>query len=260
MNAANSLKTRLARGGTAMGSWITLGHPAVAEIMARAGFHWAAVDMEHSVISMREAAEIIRVLDLCGCAPLPRLSSNDPSQAKRLMDAGAHGVIVPMVNSREEAVRAVDSVRYPPAGKRGVGLARAQDYGHGFQDYRAWLEEHAVVVVQIEHIKAVENLADILAVDGVDGFLVGPYDLSGSLGVPGCFDHPDMAAALAEIRRAGAASGKAPGIHVVEPDPSAYARAVADGFRLIAYGVDIRMLDTACRAAAALLPPGKPNP
>src|SRR5665647_453617 len=122
----HQLKQALRQGELCLGSWITLAHPAIAEIMARAGFTWLAVDLEHSVITIREAEELIRVIKLSGVVPLVRLSANDPVQIKRVMDAGAHGVIVPMVNSTTQAEQAVASVYYPPQGRRGVGLARAQ--------------------------------------------------------------------------------------------------------------------------------------
>ena len=110
----------------ALGSWITLAHPAVAEIMANAGFDWLAIDLEHSVITIREAEELIRVIELSNVVPLVRLTSNNSDLIKRVMDAGAHGIIVPMVNSALDAEMAVQSIKYPPAGRRGVGLARAQ--------------------------------------------------------------------------------------------------------------------------------------
>lgn len=243
------IKEKLQRNELSIGSWITLAHPAIAEIMAKAGFDWLTVDLEHSVITIREAGELIRVIDLCGVTPLVRLSANDPVQIKRVMDAGAHGVIVPMVNSAAEAEQAVAAVQYPPKGRRGVGLARAQGYGGGFEAYKVWLEKEAVVIVQIEHIKAVENLESILSVDGVDGFIVGPYDLSGSLGVPGIFDHPLMQQAIERIKLVGFKSGKVPGIHIIEPMIEQLQKHIAEGYRFIAYSLDIRMLDKTCRDA-----------
>jgi 2-dehydro-3-deoxyglucarate aldolase len=242
------LKQALRQGKLCLGSWITLAHPAIAEIMARAGFTWLAVDLEHSVITIREAEELIRVVHLCGVAPLVRLSANNPVQIKRVMDAGAHGVIVPMVNSAVAAEQAVAAVYYPPRGRRGVGLARAQGYGDNFEGYRGWLQQEAVVIVQVEHILAVENLQEILAVDGVDGFMVGPYDLSGSLGIPGQFAHPLMQEAMERIRVGGANSRKAPGIHVVEPDLVELRRRLDQDYQFVAYSLDIRLLDRACRA------------
>jgi 2-dehydro-3-deoxyglucarate aldolase len=249
----NSLKKRLAAGEAALGSWITLANPGLAEIMARSGFDWLAVDLEHSVITIREAEELIRVVGLCGAAPLVRLSWNDSVQIKRVMDAGAHGVIVPMVNSAAEAEAAVAAVYYPPRGTRGVGLGRASRYGAGFAAYQEWLEDNALVIVQVEHIRAVENLEAILDTPGVDGFLVGPYDLSGSLGRPGDFGHPDFQSAMARIREVAAARNALSGIHVIEPDTAALRERLDQGYRFVAYSLDIRMLDTACRQGVAVL-------
>ena len=254
-SSPRSLKERLSSGQLTLGSWITLGHPAIAEIMARAGFDWLTVDLEHSTITLDQAGQLIRVCDLCGAPPLVRLPANDPVPIKRVMDAGAHGIIVPMVNTPEEAAAAVAALRYPPDGVRGVGLARAQGYGASFEDYRAWLAQEAVVIVQIEHILAVENLEAILAVEGVDGFIVGPYDLSGSLGRPGEFEHPDMLAAMERITQVVRRGGKPGGLHVVEPDPEELQRRVDEGYRFLAYSVDIRMLDVACRQGLGQLRP-----
>ena len=179
--------------------------------------------------------------------PLARLSANDPVQIKRVMDAGAHGVIVPMVNTPAAAEAAVEAVRYPPMGKRGVGLARAQGYGSSFDRYREWVNGESVVIVQVEHIEAVNNLEAILSVEGVDGFIVGPYDLSGSLGIPGQFDHPSMKGAMKRIRTVGLSSGKVFGIHVIEPNVEELRQRLDEGYSFVAYSLDIRMLDCACR-------------
>lgn len=246
-----SLKQRLAAGELTVGSWITLAHPAIAEIMARAGFDWLVADMEHSAIDMAGLQELIRTIGLAGTPPLVRLTSNDPALIKRAMDAGAHGIVVPMVESRADAEAAVAATYYPPRGRRGVGLARAQGYGASFPAYREWLEREAVVIIQIEHIGAVEDIDAILAVEGVDGFIVGPYDLSASMGMPGLLDHPDVEAAIARVREAGARAGKPGGLHVVEPDRTQIAVRIAEGFRFLAYSLDIRILDTVCRADLA---------
>lgn len=231
-----------------IGSWIQLGHPAIAEIMASAGFEWLVVDLEHSTIGLREAEELIRVIDLKGVVPLVRLSSNNPEQVKRVMDAGAHGVIVPMVNSEEEARAAVSAVKYPPKGHRSIGLARAQGYGTWFSEYFDWQQDHSLVVVQIEHIDAVNNLESILSVAGVDAYIVGPYDLSGSLGMPGEFKAPQFLEVMQQIRNMGEKLGVPGGVHIVEPDPTQLRQRIEEGNRFIAYGVDFRMLDVTCRA------------
>ncbi len=241
------LKQRLKQGDAVIGSWITLGHAGIAEIMARAGYDWLVVDLEHSVISIAAAGDLIRVIDLCGVAPLVRLTSNDRDQIKRVMDAGAHGIVVPMVNSAADATAAVAAVRYAPAGVRGVGLARAQGYGVRFREYFEWQAAHAVVIVQIEHRDALDQLDAILTVDGVDGFMIGPYDLSCSMGLPGQFDHPDFIAAMDQILAAGRRLGVPSGLHIVEPDCERLAASLAQGYRFIAYSVDIRLLDVAAR-------------
>lgn len=246
-----SLKKILTSGGSALGSWLTLPSPAIAEIMARAGYDWLACDLEHASLTLSECAELMRAASLAGATPLVRLSDNDPIQIKRVMDAGAQGIIVPMVLNAEQARAAVAAMHYPPRGTRGVGLFRAQGYGASFPEYKRWLAEESVCIVQIEHIEAVRNLESILAVDGVDGYIVGPYDLSASLGFPGEFDRPEVQAALAEIEAKGPLSGKAPGIHVVEPDPETFARRLAQGYRFVAYSLDIRMLDVSSRQGVA---------
>lgn len=246
-----SLKNKLKSNVVTIGSWITLAHPAIAEIMARAGFDWLVVDLEHSVITIKEAEELIRVINLCGVVPLVRLSTNDSVQIKRVMDAGAHGIIVPMVNNRAEADAAVEAVYYPPKGSRGVGLARAQGYGTTFQKYREWLDDEAVVIVQVEHIDAVNNLENILKVPGIDGYFIGPYDLSASMGLSGQFDHPDMVASIERIRQVGSLLNKPGGLHIVEPDNLQLEKRIKEGFKFIAYSLDTRMLDTACRAGLA---------
>jgi len=253
------LKEKLYNKELTVGSWISLAHPAIAEIMAKAGFAWLTVDLEHSVITIREAEELIRVIDLCGVVPLVRLSANDPVQIKRVMDAGAHGVIVPMVNTAEDALRAVEAVRYPAEGKRGVGLARAQGYGSSFEKYKKWVNRESIVIVQVEHIKAVENLDAIMSVEGVDGFIVGPYDLSGSLGVPGQFENRLMKAAMNSIKDFIKSSSKVAGIHVVEPDVIQLQERIKEGYKFLAYSLDIRMLDNICRSAMDSLKHLYPN-
>ncbi|MBU0568824.1 2,4-dihydroxyhept-2-ene-1,7-dioic acid aldolase [bacterium] len=244
-----SLKEKLKNRQLTIGSWITLGHPSIAEIMAKAGYDWLTVDMEHSAITLDQAQHLIQVIELCGIVPLVRVGENNPNLIKRVMDAGSHGIIVPMVNTKEDAVRAVDSVRYPPRGSRGVGLARAQKYGADFEGYKDWNEKESVVIVQVEHIKAVKNLEEILAVEGVDGFIIGPYDLSGSLGVPGQFDHPEMITALNRVKGVTMKLNAVSGFHVIPPDIEAFEKKVEEGYKFIAHSLDILILGEGCRRA-----------
>lgn len=234
-----------------IGSWITIGNTTIAEILANAGFDWLVVDLEHTTISLDQAGELIRTISLSGVPSLVRLTNNDANQIKRVMDAGAEGIIVPMVNNEGDAIKAVAATRYPPLGVRGVGLARAQRYGAAFKEYLSWQEDKGsgpVVVVQIEHIDAVENLEKILNVDGVDAFIIGPYDLSCSMGIPGEFNNPKFKEIMNIIIKVGNKLNAISGLHVVEPDIDKLNDAINTGYKFIAYSVDIRMLDVAARS------------
>lgn len=244
------LKQILAERTPTLGSWLTIGNTMTAEIMAGAGFDWLVVDMEHSAITLDVAQQMIRVIGLCGVPPLVRVGHNQPNLIKRVMDCGACGVIVPQVNSRLEAEQAVSSVKYPPRGFRGVGLARAQGYGYGFEAYHRWNEDNSVVIVQIEHIDAVRNMEAIVDVPGVDGFIVGPYDLSGSLGVPGQFDHPEVREALAHVREVAGRKNVLAGFHVIPPEMNAVREKIDEGYRFVACSLDSMFLGAGSRGLA----------
>lgn len=238
-----------AAGRISVGSWITLAHPAIAEIMAKAGFEWLVIDMEHSVITIREAEELIRVIELCGVKPYVRLTANDPQQIKRVMDAGAQGIIVPMVKSIKDVKKAANAMFYPPKGTRGVGLARAQGYGAAFESY---LEKQKSfdLIVQIEHIEAVNQLDEILSFPDLTGFIVGPYDLTGSMGIPGNFEHIDFHQALNKIKNiANSYLNVKRGIHLIEPNFSQLKKLIDEQYDFIAYSLDIRILDIGVRSA-----------
>lgn len=249
----NPLKTKLQNNQLTIGSWITLGSTNIAEIMAQAGFEWLTVDMEHSVITIDVAQKLIQVIEGCGVVPLVRVGENNPNLIKRVMDAGACGVIVPMVNTKDQAEAAVNAVKYPPIGTRGVGLARAQGYGFDFDNYAATVNDESVVIVQVEHIDSVNNLEDILSVDGVDGCIIGPYDLSGSLGVPGNFTHPDVLVALKKVENVCEKMNVPLGMHVIEPDYELVIDNVKKGYTFIAFSLDSLFLGTSCREQLILM-------
>ena len=227
---------------------MSLGDTSIAEIACRAGFDWVCVDLEHSAVTLERAAQLIQIIDRSGSAPLVRLSSNDPVQIKRVMDAGAHGIIVPMVNSQADVAAAHAAMHYPPTGTRGVGLSRAQAWGPGFDEYREWLSTSAVLVAQIEHQDAMAALDEILGDGRLDAAMIGPYDLTASMGIAGQFDHPRYHEALEAFRAGCELHGVAAGIHVVEPDRAQLDRRLAEGYRFVAYSVDFRMVEAAMRA------------
>jgi 2-dehydro-3-deoxyglucarate aldolase len=246
-----SLKSRLRSGQLTIGSWLSFGFPPLCEIMAAAGFDWLVVDMEHTAIGVAEAHQLIQVISLAGVVPLVRVPVNDPVPVKQVLDAGSHGVLVPQVNDLAAAKRAARSVYYPPRGERGAGLARAQRYGLGFGAYRDWAEKESILIVQIEHVRAVEHLEAMLALEEVDGFIVGPYDLSASAGAPGDWEHPDVAAALSEISRIVRSGTKPGGFHVVHSDHGELQRRIDEGYTFIAYGDDMVFIAEKVRDEAA---------
>lgn len=241
-----SIKHKLKANELTIGSWLCMGSTHIAEIMCNAGFDWIAIDLEHTGTSIAQATELIRTIDLCGKSPLVRLPSNDSTIIKKVMDSGAHGIIVPMIKTADDALAAYRSLRYPPLGNRGVGLFRAQDYGKSFSSYLEWVEDNAILIVQIEHFEAVTNIEEILSLDEVDGYIIGPYDLSASMGIPGEFNHPKMTEALDKIDKAGSKLNKAGGIHIIEPNLAELKTAIYNRMKFIAYSVDFRMIETLC--------------
>jgi len=249
----NKIKLKLQSNELTIGSWITLPCTAIAEIMCNAGFDWLVVDLEHSTISIESAGEIIRTIELSGTNSLVRLTSNNANQIKRVLDAGAHGIVVPKVNSAKEAKLAVNATRYGPEGGRGVGLARAQQYGAEFNKYLDWQSNNVVVIAQIEHIDALDNLKKIITTDGINGVIIGPYDLSCSMGIPGEFYRQDFEETMANILKTCQDLNFPCGIHLVEPNLNEFRKAVNNGYKIIAYSVDIRMLDFMSRQAVEKL-------
>jgi 2-keto-3-deoxy-L-rhamnonate aldolase RhmA len=231
-----------------IGTWITLNHPSIAEILADAGFDWLCIDMEHSVTDYSEAQQLILAIQSKGIKAYVRVGENNTRIIKRVLDAGADGIIVPSVNSAFEAKKAVDAVKYPPFGKRGVGLARAQSFGFGFEDYRDNKSKDIKLIVQIEHIDAIKELDEIISTDGVDGTFIGPYDLSGSIGKPGQWDSSDVKEALLIYEETVKKYDKWVGFHVIQPDYELVNDKIAKGYNFIAFSLDVLFLGTIARS------------
>lgn len=242
-----TLKNKLLQNKQTIGSWLTIGHPNVVEIMASAGFEWLVVDMEHTSIDLTMAQILITTIQSKGMKALVRVSKNEEVIIKKVLDMGADGIIVPMVKSSDEAREAVGYAKYPPIGKRGVGLYRAQNYGLGFEEYREKNKNETVVIAQIEHIEAVKNIDDILSVDGIDGTIVGPYDLSGSMGKPGRYDDADVKEALERVKSACFAHKKPLGFHVIQSDYQKLKEKIDEGYTFLAFSLDFFFLGDKAR-------------
>lgn len=243
----SNLKAKLKNNELTVGSWLTIPHQSVVEIMASAGFEWLTIDIEHAAIDFQSIANLIGHIQGNGMEALVRVSKNEEVVIKRVLDSGANGVIVPMVNTREEAERAVSYVNYPPKGIRGVGLFRAQNYGIGFEMYKKWLDEEVVIIAQVEHIDSVNNLEEILAVEGIDGIIIGPYDLSGSMGKPGKFNDEDVKSAIKKVESICKGLGKPLGYHVISPDNKELKEKIADGYTFLAFSLDFFFLGDKAR-------------
>lgn len=243
-----NLRKMLQANECVIGSWINTCSPVVAELMAAVGFDFLAVDAEHSAVDIPQAQGLFQAIRAGNpdCAPLVRLAGNDYATTKRYLDAGAAGVIAPLINSAAQAQELVRAVKYPPQGMRGVGFCRANAYGMDLQKAVAMANDQTLVCVQIEHIDGVRQVDEILAVPGVDAVFIGPYDLSASMGITGQFDHPDMVQAKKLVLAACQAHGIAPGIHVMQPNVDEVVQRFREGYRLIAYSLDITMLTQAC--------------
>lgn len=227
-----------------LGSWITLSHFSIAEIMANSGFDWLCIDMEHSVIDYHEAQQLILTIQSKGLQAYVRVGDNDKTIIKRVLDAGADGIIVPMVNTKDDAIRAINSVKYPPQGKRGVGLARAQAYGFNFEEYKEKKADKISLIVQIEHVDAVANLDQILSLDEIDGSFIGPYDLSGSMGKPGNYNDKDVKDILSKYEKISSKYNKLKGIHVIQPDHKLILDKIKRGYNFIAFSLDTLFIGT----------------
>jgi 2-keto-3-deoxy-L-rhamnonate aldolase RhmA len=239
-----SLRTRLKSGDPLLGTLVSLPAPEVAEILMEAGFDWFFVDLEHSPLQVREVQAILQVVDRRVDCVL-RVPLNDEIWIKKALDIGAAGVMVPQINTAEEARRAVRFSKYPPQGTRSVGVGRAHGYGAKLQEYLEQANQQTAVIIQAEHIQAVENIEEILAVEGLDAVLVGPYDLSASMGRMGQVDSPEVQAAIKQVRQACLAHNMPLGVFTASAKRAKdYLR---DGFRLVAASGDILMLDVAAR-------------
>jgi 2-dehydro-3-deoxyglucarate aldolase len=233
-----SIRQSLRAGHPTIGSWMQLPSASVAEIMGKAGFDWVALDLEHGSFALDSLPDICRAIELGGSVPFARVGENSCKDIKQAIEAGAKGIIIPMIESRQEIEQAIAWAKYPPEGKRGVGYSRANLFGRRFKEYFATINDELVITAQIESIGAIHRLDEILTVPGVDAMMIGPYDLSASMNLTGQFDHPDFTAALA-LARSKAEQHRIPmGLHIVQPDPAVLRAKIAEGYRFIAYGID----------------------
>ena len=239
----HEFRKRLKAGERLVGTMVTLGSAETAEVLADAGFDWLFLDAEHSPM---ETTDLQRVMQGAGSVPcVVRLSASAEVPIKKALDIGAAGIIAPMVNSADQAERVVRFAKYSPSGTRGVGLGRAHGYGLKFKEYIERANEDVAVIVQAEHIDAVRNIEAIIRVAGIDGVLVGPYDLSASLGRLGEVAHPEVTAAIDRVTEVCRSSRMPLGIFGLSAE--AVMPYVKRGYTLIVVGADTVMLGNAAK-------------
>ena len=246
----NPVKKALLERQVTFGSWLQLGpYPGVAEVLANAGYDWLAIDCEHSDIDIEGFSTLARAIHGRGPTVMIRVKENDVMEIRQALDMGAQGIIVPLINNANEAEKAVAAAKYPPCGIRGFCFGRMNNYGEDFVEYVQTANNEIAVIVMIESKEAVENIDEILSVDGVDGVFVGPYDLSGSYGITGQTSHKVIQTALKKIAESCRQHNKSAGLHIVYPTEEAIEKTISDGFTFIALGVDMVFLREGCKTA-----------
>ncbi len=234
----NSLKKKLKLQKVTFGSWITIPDINIVEIFSNYKFDWLCIDMEHSSITIKDIPMMTSIIKNNNISPLVRVGEHNSNLIKRVMDCGADGVIVADVRTIEQAKNIINSVKYPPIGNRGVGLYKAQKYGKKFNEYKRWLQEESIVIPQIEHHTAIQNLKGILSLNDVDAIMVGPYDMSGSIGIPGEFKNLKYNKILNEIRSISKKLKKPLGIHSVSSNPKDCRNFIKKGYKFIGCSLD----------------------
>jgi 4-hydroxy-2-oxoheptanedioate aldolase len=255
----NPVKRKLAAGQPTFGTWLSLGSPFAARFLARVGFDWLTVDLEHSPTDWESAGLMFGAIADAGCVALARVPRGDHDHIKRVLDAGAMGIVAPMVNTVEEARAIVAATKYPPIGNRSVGGSlHALNYAASAGDYYARANDEIVVVLQTESPLGVDNAEAIYALPGVDAIFVGPNDLAANMRKPDGSEAPkdEFEAMLQRILAAGRKMHTPVGLHTQSPDEAL--RRAAEGWQFLAIGSELRMMLSTAQGIVAKLQPQKP--
>ena len=238
----NELKARLKRGEKTVGAWITIPHMDVSEALSTLPFDWFVFDQEHSALDDQITQELIQAMK-GEVTPIVRVAWNDMVMIKKALDTGVEGIIIPWVNSKEDAVKAVKFCKYPPEGVRGCGPRRTILLD---PDYLKTVNDELLIIVQIETQEAVKNAEEIMSVDGIDAFFVGPFDLSSSMGLMGQIEHPKVREAIERVFEAGKNAGIASGIW--QGAGMSIRERLEEGWQMVALGMDINFLMDGARS------------
>jgi 2-keto-3-deoxy-L-rhamnonate aldolase RhmA len=240
-----TLKARLKSGESTIGRWLSVAHPTIAEVMGHSGFDWLIADMEHGLIGIESLQTLMIATQSTPAAAMVRVPWNDPVIIKQVLETGPEGLMIPQVSSAAEAQAAVRAACYPPRGIRGIGCQRAAGFGARFDEYLRSANEELMLGIQIEHPNGIEQIENIVAVEGIDLVFVGANDLSASMGLLGQTKHSRVEEAIQTVLKAVRKAGLAAGLMAANPD-EAITR-IAEGFQFVGIGHDVGLLSQSCR-------------
>ncbi|MDB9722958.1 aldolase/citrate lyase family protein [Candidatus Marinimicrobia bacterium] len=233
----NAIREKFKKNIPSIGTWQQIPNGSISEILSNGGYDWVVIDLEHGSFSLNQLPDLFRAIDLGSALPLTRLADSTPKDCKQALDAGSGGVIIPMVETADQLEKIVDSCCWPPNGNRGVGFSRANLFGKYFNEYNNEAQA-PIIVAQIESINAVNNLDEILLVKGLDAIIIGPYDLSASLGITAEFENKLFIETLSRITKKCMEYNIPFGDHIVKPDKNLLNERIEKGYRFIAYSID----------------------
>ncbi len=237
-----NLKNKIRKNKFTIGSWITLPIPLIPELYSKSGLDWICVDLEHTSINLNQLENIIISSHNNNLPVLVRVGDHNKENIKRIMDLGASGIIAANVKSKKEVENLVEAIKYPNIGKRGLGLYRAQEFGDKLNDYYNWNNKKSILIIQIESEVAVKNISEIIQNKNIDAAMIGPYDLSASLGVTGNFKSSKYKNALSSVLKHLNKKKIPLGIHIVSPEPNDAKSFIKEGFKFIAFSLDSLIL------------------
>ncbi len=240
------MKNKLFNKDIPIGSWLQVGDPEFTGIMIKSGFDFLVIDMEHGSISEGDLPALFQSFNGGECIPMVRVANNDPIFIRRALDLGAKGIIVPGVKSKDDVTKAENAIYYPPKGERGIGFSKVNNYGIGFNEYFNSSNDDVLFIVQIEHEVAVNNIDEIFSSNNIDSYIIGPYDLTGSMKIIGEFDNSKYLNNLDIIKNSALNNGIKSGVHVVSPEVKQLKVAINSGYEFIAYSTDALLLYERC--------------
>jgi len=253
INNRINLKSRFAKREIIFGGWVSYREPAIAETLTKSGIDFLSIDMEHTTISIDDANRLITSVQCEGGVCVPRQVSHNNDYMKPLLEAGADGIMMPMVNSAEQVESILQDFKFPSKGKRSFGVNRAHGYGFDFEEYISTWNKSGIFIIQIESIQAVNNIESILEIDGIDAVMVGPYDISGSLDVPGDTSHPKVVEASRKVIKACENSQISCVTQIADVTPDSVEKALDQGFTSVILSSDLFILWKWAERAAKIM-------